>query len=461
LPVLMLLMDYWPLQRTDLKLKNIKNFVFEKWPFFVFAIVSAVITYISQTQTAFTALPSQYRHGVVPMILCHNIIFYLYKIIWPVNLSSHYPYPAPMSFSNPVILAAAIGTFVLIALLLISLRWTRAAMTGWLFFFVGIFPTMGIIGFTNTIASDKFAYLPSVGLLMILAVFLKWLWSVSDIGKFTRQSIGLAIIVLAMVRAEAIATRQYLVHWQDSMSLCKHILKLAPNEASSYNLIGFTLQSEGKYDDAANCYRQAILFNPNEADAYNNLSVILISQGKINEAVDCLNKSLQIYPNSAEAYNNLSVLFKLQGKFNEAVDCLRRALQINPDYADGLSNLGIVLGMQGKSEEAIDCYRKAIKLKPDDAKVYNNLAWLLVTDSNPKIRNPAQAVEFAERAVELTKHQSAVILNTLAETYAAAGRFDKAIITAQETLAIASAAQNKELADYVRKQLELYKQSKR
>ena len=91
------------------------------------------------------------------------------KILWPANLSSHYPFPDPLSLSHPAILTGVIGTCVLIPALLISLRWTRALMTGWLFFFAAIFPSMGVVGFTMAIAYDKFVYLPIVAILVVLA----------------------------------------------------------------------------------------------------------------------------------------------------------------------------------------------------------------------------------------------------------------------------------------------------
>ena len=169
LPAVMLLMDYWPLNRLS------KKTILEKIPLFLMGAIFACITYISQHRTAVTVLPTKYGPEYVPAVLCHNIIFYLYKIIWPVNLSSHYAFPKPFGLTSPMVLAGVIGTCILIPVLLFSLRFTKAALTGWLIFFVAIFPTMGVIGFTNVIASDKFAYLPSVGLLMALTAFLIWL----------------------------------------------------------------------------------------------------------------------------------------------------------------------------------------------------------------------------------------------------------------------------------------------
>ena len=90
-------------------------------------------------------------------------------------MTSYYAFPKPFGLSNTMVLVGVIGTCILISLLLISLRRTRAALTGWLIFFAAIFPTTGVIGFTDVVAYDKYAYLPSIGLLMILASFLLWL----------------------------------------------------------------------------------------------------------------------------------------------------------------------------------------------------------------------------------------------------------------------------------------------
>lgn len=188
LPVLMLLMDYWPLRRFK------RQLVLEKLPFFVVGAIFAIITYVSQSNTFGVRLPGEYGPERIPLTLCHNIIFYLYKIVWPANLSSHYAFPEVLGLSNPTVLAGVIGTCILIPLLVISLRWTRAALTGWMFFFVAIFPTMQIIAFNNIIASAKFAYLPSVGLLMVLASLLGWFCGAHSVSKHAARYVAVTVI---------------------------------------------------------------------------------------------------------------------------------------------------------------------------------------------------------------------------------------------------------------------------
>jgi tetratricopeptide (TPR) repeat protein len=516
IPAMMLLMDYWPLRRLNWRA------VWEKVPFFVLGGISAIITYISQSRTACTVLPTEFGVKFVPLIISHNIIFYLYKMVWPVNLSSHYAFPEPLNLSQPMVLAGVIGTLILIPLLVLSLRRTRAALTGWLIFFAAILPTLQIIGFTNVIASDKFAYLPSVGLLMVLASFLVWLCSVS---KNTLKYV-IAIIIVILAAAEGTASRRYLGYWQNTLSLYEYMLTLTPDEsmvrdnlayalytqgkideavshygaalhfnpyqASTYNNLGVAMEAKGNFDEAINYYHQAIRFKPNYAEAYYNLGHLQQARGKLDEAIESYSQAINIKPDYPEAHNNLAVVFQSQRKFDEAIVHFREALKYKSDSADIYYNIGITFAMKENFDEAINYYNQTLRIKPDDADVHyklgvafegqgkfgeaikcfhkainidpnwslplNAMAQILAMHPDPNIRDANEASALAERAAELTKYQDPSILNTLAIAYGAKGQLDMAVTTAEKALALASAAQNNQLADSIRKRLELYRQ---
>ena len=568
LPAVMLLLDYWPLRRLSWRA------VLEKVPFFVFGGISAIITVISQTRTGGSTMPTQFGPMRILLVLCHNIIFYLYKIIWPVNLSSHYPFPKPLNLSQPMVLAGVIGTFTLFILLAFSLRRTRAALTGWLIFFVAIFPTMQIIGFSNVIASDKFAYLPSIGLLMVLAVFLVWLCTI----RFPAHCRIVAAIILLLACAEAAATRRYLAHWRNMITLCEYMLKLAPNAASVHEMLGVELAADGRIDEAINQYNETLLRDPNDADALYNLGNTFRDKGKLDQAVRCYEQGLQvelaelrrahqsqhkIIPGALNhLYNNLGNILEKQGKLNEAIQNYREAVKFKPDFARGYYNLGNALLSKGQPDEAADCYLKAVQIKPDFIEAHNNLgnilrsqhkfeeavkhyrqvlkydpfsplvhcnigvalgalgkyneavghlyealrlkpnspdihynlatvlqsyqnlnealihyrealklrpdwllplndiAWILANHPDPAARNPAEAVTLAERADKLTEHKNAVILNTLAAAYFAAGQTDKAVTAAQTALQLARDSKNDKLAAQILERLESYKKAK-
>lgn len=489
LPIVMLLMDYWPLKRINWRA------VLGKIPFFIIGAVSAVITYISQSRTATVGLPMDYGPGQIPLTLFHNIVFYLYKIAWPVKLSSYYPYPADFSLSNPVLATCVIGSCMLILLLIVSLRWTRAAITGWLIFFVAMLPTMQIIGFSNVIAADKFAYLPSIGLLMILTAFVTWFYSANKtrIGR-----IVIVAVVLMAAGAEAVGTRKYLVHWRSMITLSKHFLTLAPDAAQINLMMGYAFQREEMLDDAEFYCRRAVQLAPHYADASNNLALVLRLQGKFDEAADYYRKALEgplkdaniqynlantlqvigktneaikyyyealkINPEHAYAHNNLANVLADQGNFDAAIDHYRQAIRIKPSYSEAYNNLGSTLDVQGKFDEAIDCYSRAIRINPDFREAHYNLIYLLASRNNldEAIRYYREVLQI-EIENAMAHNSFGVGLMLRGEISKATDQFQLALqadpdfIEAYRNLAMLSESQGKlgQAVDYYRKVLKL------
>ena len=419
LPVLMLVLDYWPLGRWN------KKAIEEKMPLFVLGGIFAVITFVSQSRTAIAAMPGIQSLNGILLTLCHNIIFYLYKIVWPANLSSYYPYPQPLGLSKPMVLAGVVGTCILAHLLVTSLRRTRGVLGGWLFFFVAILPTMGVIRFGIVIAADRFVYLPSIGLLMIVALLLGWFCRAT--GRMTTLRRTTAIIVVVMLAgAEAVVTRRHLAHWRDTVGLYEYMLTLQPDAPPLHTGLGLALGKEGRVDEAMSHYHRA----------------------------------LQVKPDYVRAHNNLGNMLLAEGKLDEAISHYRQALQARPGHPEANNNLASALAKQGKFEEAISHYKDALKTEPGYITALNSIAWILATNPDPDVRDADEAVEFAERAAKLTRHQVATILDILAAAYAAADRFEQAVMTAQAALELASASRDEEQTSQIRKRLELYEQKK-
>ena len=374
LPVVMLLMDCWPLRRFG------KRAILEKVPLFGIAIVGAIITMISQGRSeAGTTIPGEYGPARIQMTLCHNIVFYLYKMVWLTDYSSHYPIPDPLSLAHPMVLAGVIGTCVLIPFLLISLRWTPAFLVGWLIFFVAIFPTLGVVGFTIVIASDKFAYLPAVGLLMALAWLLSERWGRARdprLEKMWRTIIVLA--VLAFAATEARATRRYLAHWRDTESLCRHMLTLAPDAPVVNLYLGSSLARQGRLDEAIRHHEDAIRSKPDYLEAYYNLGRLLTQKGSLEQAVRCFEKAIALKPDYYKAHSDLGIARARQGKLDEALAAFARALEHNPDFSFGHNNLAIVLAGKGRIAEAIEHYERAIALDPSNFRAHSNIGPLLI-----------------------------------------------------------------------------------
>jgi protein O-mannosyl-transferase len=374
LPVLMLLMDYWPLRRLSWRT------VQEKLPFFVIGGISAVITVISQSRTCLLIAPESYGPMRVPLVICHNIIFYLYKMIWPVDLSAHYAFPDQLGFSTPMIMIGVIGTFILIPVLVVSLRWTRAAITGWLIFFVMIFPTIQIFQFGNVIAADRFAYLPSIGILMIAASFLGWVCGGDGVHRHKARCVTVVIVVLILAGAECFATRRYLANWKDTLSFSAHMVKVTPNAAAPRMSLGLALLNEkGDIKGAIECFTEVLKIRPDDVDAHVNLGAALVaSKDRIDEAIECYKKAIQLNSKSFDAHYNLALALVQQGRFNEAVEHFTEAAKINPNSFEAHYNLALALAQQGQFDEAIEHFAKAVKIAPNNVDAHYNLAAMLM-----------------------------------------------------------------------------------
>jgi Flp pilus assembly protein TadD len=187
-----------------------------------------------------------------------------------------------------------------------------------------------------------------------------------------------------------------------------------------------------------------------------NAGVDLQRAGKMPEAIEQYEQALRIWPDNAEAHVNLGVILGQAGRNQEAVEHFEQAVRIKPDSAGAHNNLGLALSRLGRTQEAIGQYEQALRIKPDDPKVQYNLAWLLATSAPEEAGDPVRAVALAERACKRMDNREASYLDTLAAAYAAAGRFDDAIATAQKAIELARADGQPNLVGKIEGRLQLY-----
>lgn len=373
MPVLLMLLDYWPLKRFG------KKAILEKLPLFFIGGVVAVVTFISQSRAASVTMPGQSGLVHVIFVFCHNIVFYLYNFIWPGNLSWYYPFPKPFDLSQPMVLAGVVGTCMLIPALLISLRWTRCLLIGWLFFFVAIFPAIGVIGIHPMIAADRHMYFPIVGLLLPLGYLFNELWG-GKLGKKFGKAAGQIMLVpavLLLTASEFILTRCYLVHWRDSESVYEYMLGFSPDVVVLQNNFGNVLKNSGKLDEAIEHFNKSLELKPDSPEVHNNLGTLLDRLGRFDEAVEHYERALELRPNFSQAHYNLATLLAKQGKTDEAIAEFGKALAGRPDNVDILSNMAFALAQQGKLGEAIEYYKKALEIEPDNVVVHGRLGLVL------------------------------------------------------------------------------------
>lgn len=372
LPVMLLLLDYWPLRRLG------RRAIVEKLPLFFVGGMSAIVTLMSQAQDAGVWFPAEQSRLATLWIVCHNIVFYLFHMFWPINLSSYYPCPSPLSLSHPMVLAGFIGTCVLIVLLLFSWRWTRAFVTGWLIFMAMILPTLGVIGFTNLIASDRYAYLPSLGILMILAWLIGLAWSRWPIkGPSAWRPVGLAAVIVLAAVLEMSGARTNLAYWRDGESLYQHLMTQSPNSAKLHAEYGDLLVFHGRKEQAVAEFQKALQFRPDYPWVHNNIGVQFLDQGRIQEAEHHFSEAARLEPESELYQLNLSIALSQLGKTDQAIDVLNQLVKRPSNNPSVYYNLGVLLAQRGKKQEAIQSYRQSLRLRSDAPKVYYALGFTL------------------------------------------------------------------------------------
>ena len=220
------------------------------------------------------------------------------------------------------------------------------------------------------------------------------------------------------------------------------------------------LAGRGQVDEAVAHYQKALEINPHFAEARYNLAVVLAGRGQVDEAVANYQKALEIKPDFAEAHYNLAVVLAGRGQVDESIAHYQKALQVRPDYEKARRNLSVVLSAREKILKALAQQREAIRLQPGNAALLNNTAWMLATNPNASVRNGAEAIELAQRAVKLAGDSEPAILGTLAAAYAETGRFPEAARTAEEAARLAAAKGDRMLAEQIRACLELYRSEK-
>ena len=232
-----------------------------------------------------------------------------------------------------------------------------------------------------------------------------------------------------------------------------------PDQVMMHNDVASLYRQFGKIDEAVSHYRESARLEPESPAAAYNLGTTLLQAGRLDEAVGPLERALRLNPEYALAHNNLGAVFRLQGRLEDAVRHFRRSLEIRPDDGEALYNLANALMMQGALDEAVGLYGRAIAVQPDAPEASAELAWLLAAHPDPARRDPGRAVELGERAAALTGHTQPAVLDVLAAAYAAAGRLDRAVATAEAALRLVPAGRD-DIAAVIRQRLDGYRRAR-
>jgi protein O-mannosyl-transferase len=455
-PVVLLLLDYWPLKRFADR-KSFWRMTLEKLPLFALSAASSIVAIALQVQspTSVGQLPLAWRleNALV------TYVTYVWQIFWPANLAVFYPHPDNRFALWQVALAAAF--LIVMTWVAFALRRTRPYLiVGWLWYLIMLLPVIGIVEVGLQGHADRYTYLPHVGLYIALT------WLTADVARSLRYrkeilaSVGSVIVIIL----SACAWKQT-TYWRNSETLWTRALSVTSDNDVALTNLGTLLMERGQLDDALSYFQKALAVRSGSEHRHYNLSLALIHdstgnvlarKGRLDDAIVHFRQAIQLRPDFPDAHYNLGIALFQKEDLDGSIAEWRTTLSIHPYDAGVHTSLGNAFVQKGLLREAADHYEKALQSEPDSILPLNNLAWVMSTGPDDSLRNNEIAVRLATKANQLSKENNPVFIRTLAAAYAQAGQFEKAIETARRAAEQANAQGAHDLSAQIRQDVDLY-----
>lgn len=482
-PFLLLLLDFWPLQRVSVDWGDLRTkaprLIAEKWPFWAMCIISGGLSIFGHDASGGLRVTSfSTRLAQVPL----HVDFYLLRTLIPMHLS--------VLYSEMVVSGIRVALALLFLCGVTWLIWSKRKRwpelgVGWLWFLGLLIPVSGIVAFGAQSRADRYTYLPAIGLSLLLAVWV--------VRNARRKMPWVVAALLSLAFAGGLTHRQLPV-WENSEALMEELLLLPsphPVALLNYGVLQF---SKGNMDKAEECYLQVVNLTPDRSLPAGNLGYVRVLQGRPEEAREALRPHLSDpYVHwSVPAAWGMSLLH--EGRAREAIPYLEQSLRRRPGdrrlmlelqcafFETGQSkaareigrNLARVTGetcmtyasllhhyvdhwRHGARGYAWGYFERFVEKQPGNVQLLNNVAWLAATDEKTSPEIAKRAVVFAERAAELAKGTSASVLDTLGVVQASAGNFDAAKNAGIQAMALAKRNGDLVLAGEIRARVQLYR----
>ncbi len=365
LPVVLILMDIWPLGRRPT--------IADKIPLFAMAAAAALATILIQYSAGAMggSTTDAFPIGLRIANALLSVVVYLRQTVWPVDLSAFYPYPR--AFPSGFAIAGALIVLTGISVLAIRTRQTRPyLLVGWLWYLVTLLPVVGFIQVGDQAHADRFTYIPHIGL------FAAMTWAAADWLRVARIAprISMTVSALVILGFAEVARSQVFV-WADSLVLWTHALAVTTDNDRAHNGLGAMLGNAGRFAEAIPEFTEAVRINPTLADAQHNLGIALAATNRAVEALPHYAEAVRLQPRVKEAHTHYGSALAALGRFDDAVTEFKAAIALDPNQIEPHINLGMVLATEGRFADAEREERAAIALNSASARAHYALGFAL------------------------------------------------------------------------------------
>ena len=440
LPFVLLLLDFWPLNRLDLiqtgnngnnnlkvmressgRWSSLPSLILEKIPLIMLAAVSCGITI--HAQKSWGALGS--LEGLPIGIRIANAIIsyvaYLWKMLWPLNLAAFYPYPD--AFHPFEVISCLLILLSITGLILFFSKSFPYLMVGWLWYLGTLIPVIGIMQVGSQSMADRYTYIPLIG------IFISLVWGLWELFcRLRHGKIAFGVVSVTALVLFTVITQIQVGLWKNSETLFRHAIEVTKNNYMAHNNLGVVLSDKGDAEGAIREYQEALRINPMFYLAHFNLGLAYTKKGEANRAIEYYVKGLQINPNYTKVHNDLGALLVMTGQTDEAIIQYDKSLRLDPYQPTVYNNLGNTYIHKADLKKAAECFKKAVQINPDYIEAHRNLDNVRIAQSKIEgsISKLKQELEAQPRNHALYK-QLADLHRQLGELDEAASLYQKAL----------------------------------
>jgi protein O-mannosyl-transferase len=390
-PFVLLLWDYWPLERTS---AGFSKLISEKLPLLAISLVSAIVTV--QAQTAGGAVRSMAEYSF--SIRLENAIVayarYVGEMFWPSKLSPMYPHPGNSLAAWQV--CGALFLLLAITALVVFFRRKRYLMVGWLWFLGTSVPMIGLVQVGPQARADRYAYLPFLGLFVMIC------WGAAEWAEERHVSTTWLIAPsLAMLLALAVVSHRAIGYWSDDLTLWSHALQVTNRNSFAEDSLGGALINAGRIEDAVPHFRNAVAIDPRDPVAHLNIGAYEQQQGQLENALGEYQQVLSLTSDKrlrSNALGNSGSAYRHMGDAVRAKQDYEDALRIAPDQIMSLLGMGLLAQRSGDLPAAISQYSHAMSVQPSAE------GYLLLARAFEQAGRTQDSQTATERARQLTQN---------------------------------------------------------
>jgi protein O-mannosyl-transferase len=375
LPVVLLLLDYWPLGRFERASRRtgpmpLSRLLMEKVPFALLSVASAVVTMLAQKHSINTSSIASFSMLFTNAVVSYGR--YIWMMLYPVNLANYYPHPY-----RPLIVGSISVGLLLIGATVLVLRYRRQypfLITGWFWYLITLVPVIGLVQVGGQSHADRYTYIPLTGIFVIIA------WGAGRVIEFKPSFKGVFVAAAGIALAgSAAVTFNNIDYWHDGISLLSHDLKIAGEDGKLEAALGARLIEAGQKERGIAMLEKAATSKGHDGSAFNALGVIYLSQGDTQKAIKYFSEAAKYDFTNVKAERSLGVIYSGMKDYRQAAEHLRRAVTLDPYNGENYALLAIAISQlsDGDLAEAQAACDKAMQIVPEMSVTYYARGMLL------------------------------------------------------------------------------------